>query len=57
VLWWSTMYLRFHYFVDMLAGVVVALIGVWVANKYAQARVEQSLEAYRGDCQELPVQE
>ena len=41
VLWWSTLYLRFHYFVDLLAGVAVALIGVWTAKKYAQASLEQ----------------
>jgi hypothetical protein len=39
------------------AGVAVALIGVWAAKKYAQASLEQSLEAYWGDCQEIPVQE
>jgi len=37
VLWWSTVYLRFHYFVDLLAGVVVALLGLWTASEY-QAR-------------------
>lgn len=35
VLWFSTVYLRFHYFVDLLAGVAVALIGVWVARSHA----------------------
>jgi membrane-associated phospholipid phosphatase len=34
VLWCSTLYLRFHYFVDLLAGIVVALIGWWTAQKY-----------------------
>ena len=33
LLWWSTLYLRFHYFVDLLAGVAVALIGWWVARR------------------------
>jgi PAP2 superfamily protein len=41
VLWWSTLYLRFHYFVDLLAGVVVALVGWVVARKYADGRLEQ----------------
>jgi len=27
----ATMYLRFHYFVDLLAGLVVGLVGWWVA--------------------------
>jgi membrane-associated phospholipid phosphatase len=35
VLWMSTVYLRFHYFVDLLAGVAVALLGWWVARTYA----------------------
>jgi membrane-associated phospholipid phosphatase len=34
LLWFSTLYLRFHYFVDLLAGVVVGLIGWWTAQKY-----------------------
>lgn len=34
VLWGSTLYLRFHYFVDLLAGVVVALLGWWTAQRY-----------------------
>ena len=34
VLWWSTMFLRFHYFVDLLAGTVVALAGWWMAQAY-----------------------
>jgi membrane-associated phospholipid phosphatase len=47
VLWWSTMYLRFHYFVDLLAGAVVALIGWWTAQKYEVGSLEQPLGAYR----------
>jgi membrane-associated phospholipid phosphatase len=35
VLWLSTLYLRFHYFVDLLAGVAVALAGWWIAQKYS----------------------
>jgi membrane-associated phospholipid phosphatase len=31
----STVYLRFHYVVDLLAGVLVALAGWWTAEKYA----------------------
>jgi len=37
VLWWSTMYLRFHYFVDLLAGVVMALAGWGMAQAYARS--------------------
>jgi membrane-associated phospholipid phosphatase len=46
LLWWSTVYLRFHYFVDLVAGVAVALIGWWVARKYAEGRLEQPFGAY-----------
>jgi membrane-associated phospholipid phosphatase len=35
VLWLSTLYLRFHYFVDLLAGAAVALVGWWIAQKYS----------------------
>lgn len=42
VLWWATVYLRFHYFVDLLAGVVVALIGWWTARKYAEGSLQPS---------------
>jgi hypothetical protein len=34
LLWFSTMYLRFHYFVDTLAGVAVALLGWWTAQRF-----------------------
>lgn len=38
VLWLSTMYLRFHYFVDIVAGVAVALVGWWTAQRFEQAQ-------------------
>jgi len=38
VLWLSTLYLRFHYFVDIIAGVAVALVGWWTAQKFARAQ-------------------
>lgn len=34
MLWFSTMYLRFHYLVDLLAGVLAALAGWWMAQRY-----------------------
>jgi membrane-associated phospholipid phosphatase len=43
VLWWSTMFLRFHYFVDLLGGAVVALAGWWMAQKYADATRQQPM--------------
>lgn len=35
LLWFSTLYLRFHYFVDVAAGIAVALVGWWMAQRYA----------------------
>jgi hypothetical protein len=35
LLWVSTLYLRFHYFVDLLAGVAVGLAGWWMAECFA----------------------
>lgn len=43
LLWFSTMYLRFHYFVDFLAAVAIALIGWWMAEKYDPATDDQPL--------------
>jgi membrane-associated phospholipid phosphatase len=45
MLWFSTVYLRFHYFVDLLAGVVVALAGWWMAEKYDASTVNQPMLA------------
>jgi hypothetical protein len=45
VLWWSTMYLRFHYFVDLLAGAVMALAGWWMAKQYESANGRQPMLA------------
>jgi hypothetical protein len=39
------MYLRFHYFVDLLAGAVVALLGWWIAEKYEAATGDQPMLA------------
>jgi hypothetical protein len=41
ILWVSTVYLRYHYAVDLIAGFAVCLVGWWVARRYqfsAQAR-------------------
>lgn len=45
VLWFSTMYLRFHYFVDLLAGFVVTMIAWWVAKQYGQSAVAARINA------------
>jgi len=43
VLWWSTMFLRFHYFVDLIAGAIMALAGWWIAQKYDAATRNQPM--------------
>jgi membrane-associated phospholipid phosphatase len=50
MLWFSTMYLRFHYFVDLLAGVVVALVGWWVARRYEASTGSQPMFALESHC-------
>jgi hypothetical protein len=45
VLWWSTMFLRFHYFVDLLAGAAAAWAGWWMAQKYEDATRNQPMLA------------
>ena len=49
-LWISTVYLRYHYGVDLLAGIVLALGCLWLVRWYAQSRlcaeVEEACEAH-----------
>jgi PAP2 superfamily len=40
ILWFATLYLRFHYFVDVLSGVAVALVGWWTAQTYAATETD-----------------
>ena len=47
ILWFSTLYLRFHYFVDELAGVVAALAGWWMAENYEISASGQPMFAPR----------
>lgn len=37
LIWFATVYLRFHYFVDVLGGILVALAGWWMALRYDEA--------------------
>jgi hypothetical protein len=39
LLWFSTLYLRFHYFVDLIAGVGVAVVGLAMAHWYERTAV------------------
>ena len=43
ILWFSALYLRFHYLVDLLAGGPVALAGWWLAEKYEAATRHQPM--------------
>lgn len=44
-LWISTVYLRYHYGVDLLAGIVLALGGYWLTRWFAQSRLCAEVEA------------
>lgn len=39
LLWLSTQYLRYHYFIDVLAGIALALTALWIAER--QHRIEK----------------
>jgi membrane-associated phospholipid phosphatase len=43
MLCFATVYLRFHYFVDLLAAVMVALAGWWIAEKYEASTGERPM--------------
>ena len=47
LLWFSTLYLRFHYFVDLLAGMAVGLIGWWTAQEYEASNAHRSTATAR----------
>lgn len=43
-LWISTVYLRYHYVVDLLGGLVIALIGMGVARAYERSALARVIE-------------
>jgi hypothetical protein len=43
-LWLSTLYLRYHYVVDLLAGAAIAVVGLLVAAIYARSAQAQAIE-------------
>jgi membrane-associated phospholipid phosphatase len=45
LLWVSTVYLRYHYFVDVLAGVAVAVVGLATASAYQRSRLALAIDA------------
>jgi membrane-associated phospholipid phosphatase len=49
ILWFSTLYLRFHYFTDLLAGAAVALLGWWMAEQYDASTRQQPMLANERD--------
>jgi membrane-associated phospholipid phosphatase len=55
VLWFSTLYLRFHYFVDLLGGVVVALAGWFTVRWYERSALAQRINTEELTCR-LPEQ-
>ena len=40
-LWVATMFLRYHYFVDLLGGLVVALVALWVISQFSRGRTDE----------------
>ena len=44
-LWISTVFLRYHYGVDLLAGIALALGCLWLTRWYAQSRLCEEVEA------------
>lgn len=44
LLWLSTVYLRYHYVVDLLAGVLIALIGLGVSWLYQRSALSRAVE-------------
>ena len=46
-LWLSTLYLRYHYFIDLMSGFVLALIGLAIALRYEQPSKGGALELSR----------
>jgi len=51
ILWFSTLYLRFHYFVDLVAGVLVVAVAwfatVWYERSALARRIDEEEAACR----------
>lgn len=43
LLWISTLYLRYHYLADLVAGAMLAVAGLWLADLYRQSPLEGEL--------------
>jgi membrane-associated phospholipid phosphatase len=44
-LWLATIYLRYHYVVDVVAGFALATFALWVANRWEQCATETPRES------------
>jgi len=40
-LWVATVFLRYHYFVDLFGGLVIALVGLWIVHEFDRARTDE----------------
>ena len=56
-LWISTVYLRYHYGVDLIAGIVLAISCLWMVRWYAQSRLCAEVEAECAACSDGKVTE
>ena len=43
LLWLSTVLLRFHYFVDLIGGIMVAVLGLVVAVRFEKRERDRAL--------------
>jgi len=44
-LWLATIYLRYHYFVDVIAGFALAAFALWILNRWEKCAAESSRES------------
>jgi membrane-associated phospholipid phosphatase len=43
-LWMSTVYLRYHYVIDLAGGVVIAAVGVFAASRYELSEMAEAID-------------
>ena len=47
-LWMATVYLRYHYFADLLGGLVIALAGIWAARWFERTHRDDPMDGEDG---------
>lgn len=47
-LWMATVYLRYHYVADLVGGLVVALIAIWITNRFERSHRGEPLTGEDG---------